>query len=53
MTVERRRITAEDRRRAVSAAIRRLGPKRVRITEGMRRVIVGDPEYRRGREVER
>lgn len=48
MTVDRRPITAEDRRRAVLAAIRRHGPKRIQITEGIRRAIVSDPEYRRG-----
>ena len=48
---ERRRITPEDLRRAVNAALRR--PRKLRITEGQRRAIVGDPEYRRGRKVER
>ena len=54
VTVERRPITAEDRRRAVEATMRRQWPNKViRITEGMRRAIVGDPEYRSGRKVER
>ena len=53
MTVERGRITTEDRRRAVHAALVRHWPDKVlRITEGMRRAIVGDSEYRRGRKVD-
>lgn len=49
--IDRRPVTAEDRRRAVEAAMRRqLSAGRViRITEGIRRAIVGDAAYRAGR----
>lgn len=53
MSTERRHITSEDRRRAVCAALVRAWPKRIQITEGQRRAIVGDAAYRRGRKVER
>jgi hypothetical protein len=51
----RRPVTAEDRRRAVEAAMRRhyAAGRVVRITEGMRRRICGSAEYRAGRRVER
>jgi hypothetical protein len=55
MPIERRRITSEDRRRAVASAVRRqfAEGRVIRITEGMRSAICESAEYRAGRMVGR